>query len=57
MLADGLNQCGVERLLLHSASNECKYEIRREALVHTKQQLTGSAANPHLEDEHPPKLE
>ena len=43
VLANGLVNAGVVRLLLRSASNDCKYQSIRAALVHTKHQRAVSA--------------
>lgn len=50
MLAEGLTKGGVDRLLLHNVSNDCKYQAIHDALVHEKH-LVGSATKP------PPKEE
>ena len=36
ILADGLTKGGIDRALLHSCSNDCKYASKHEPLVHSK---------------------
>ena len=36
MLADGLAKGGIDRRLLHQASNDCRLKVAHEALTHTK---------------------
>lgn len=36
MLADGLTKDGIDRTLLHKASNDCKFKLAHEALAHPK---------------------
>lgn len=57
MLADGLAKGGIDRLLPHNVSNDCKYETKHEAFVHTMYQNVGSATMPRLEDGDPPSKE
>lgn len=57
MLADGQIKGGIDRLLLRSDSNDCKYQATREALMHTNHSSAGSATMPRLEDEDPPSKE
>ena len=41
MLADGLTKNGIDRALLHSCSNDCKYVCKQESAMHSK--IFGSA--------------
>ena len=46
MLADGLAKAGIDRILLHNASNDCHYKASHEALVHDKRKnQVGSVTN------------
>ena len=41
MLADGLTKGGIDRTLLHSVSNDCRYRAQHECVVHTKFSIGG----------------
>ena len=45
MLADGLTKGGIEGWLSHNISNNSRFEVRHEALLHTKKSLVGSATS------------
>ena len=42
MLADGLTKGGIDRLLLHRASNDCVYGAKQLAIPHTKAGIASS---------------
>ena len=46
MLADGLTKGGIDRALLHSVSNDCRYKLAHPALTHNKTSVVGSATMP-----------
>ena len=46
MLADGLTKDGIDRALLHSVSNDCRFELAHPALTHNKTSVVGSATMP-----------
>ena len=50
VIADGFTQGGIDRLLVHSVSNDCKHQAIHEALVHQKHMIVGSATIPHSFD-------
>ena len=56
MLADGLAKGGIDRLLLHRCSNDCKYDSQHHFVAHSK--IFGSSTTKQISDartkeEHP----